>query len=81
MDYKIIALILVTAVISGLVTYFITNTTRRRGLEELKKKQDDFEKATTLRLETVSKEYQSIKVGLVFVVTRLGGNPADVGLM
>ena len=70
MDLKILGVILVTGAISTLITYFVTNTTKRKGVAALEKKQEDTEK-----------QVESLKVAMVFVVTRLGGNPRDMGLM
>lgn len=114
MNSEMMIVVLVTGAISALVAFFFTNISKRRGIEKLEKRQDDFEKATNKKIEENAKEivkkidevkkmyqeqhkdfelsvggklalleksYHSVSASLVFVVTKLGGDPSKMGLM
>ncbi len=70
MDVTLIISITFTAIFSALVTYFITNSTRRKANEKNERE-----------IEKLKEDLALLRRSMVFVVTRLGGNPSEMGLL
>ena len=73
MDINTIGVIVLTGAITSLITFFV-KTISNTKMSELDKEQKT-------KIEQLEKDVQVLKQGQVYVITRLGGNPAEHGLL
>lgn len=70
MDTNTIGLIVISCAISSLFTVFIKSLSEPKGIKSLREKQ-----------ATQEAKIQALTQGQIFIITKLGGSPKDIGLL